>query len=178
MQRGSSRPTRDAAPPQFHQESEMGHTVGGTALQGGLTGRGPLCDPTRALEVCTQKGASTRTEDAHERGPATLFLSLNPATRRERMDKLYIQTMECRKQTPNAAQESTSIKFNKQEAGMRTVRSGGVRGVCVLVVITLRYLLCANSGAETPTACIHLHMRYTLKTKKNQPQLNRVLYIQ
>lgn len=34
---GNSRPTGDVAPPKFHQESEMGHMAGGTALQGGPT---------------------------------------------------------------------------------------------------------------------------------------------
>ena len=76
---------------------------------------GPLRDPMRAHEVCTQKGASTRTEDVHKRGCSNTLPQSQPHHTQEKGWINYIQTMECHKQTPNAAQDSTSKVRSRNE---------------------------------------------------------------
>ena len=66
--------------PLFHQESETGHMAGGMALQEGSLDMGPVHDPTR----CAPR-------------------KVRPPHAGERTGKLYIQTVECRKETPNPA---------------------------------------------------------------------------
>lgn len=66
-----------------------------------LCREGPLRDPTR----CAPRKVHPHAQKMYTReAAATLFLTVStPPHAGERMDKLYIQTMECCKQTPNTA---------------------------------------------------------------------------